>query len=277
MRKMALVEQAVLDRLRQKQIIQAIQQPELASMANIKAQIEETLNNSKLSDSEKLEILHRAEDRYDKIQESIGPKTLKTEIVQPELAETALSSVMLPAQYGSKFSKFKEIVSSMPSLIKKSPQNEMIIEGRTIPGSKFDDLIKHLYVPNRNLNLTGINELSAALLKASIKPNLISNKTYKQQLYHAKAQPSHSFLGAHSVGPPHPRSPSPSPSSSPPPRMSPSQASWQTLTPQQSLLIPSSVLRSSAGPRPSRLAARFSQSGKGHPPGKRPRILKLYH
>ena len=56
MRKMTLLEQAVLDRLRQKQIMQAIQQPELASMANLKAQIEETLNNSKLSDAEKLEI-----------------------------------------------------------------------------------------------------------------------------------------------------------------------------------------------------------------------------
>ena len=62
--------------------------------------------------------------------------------------------------------------------------------------------------------------------------------------------------------------------------MSPSQASWQSLTPQQSLLIPSSVQRASAGQlrvRPSRLGATFSQSGKGHPPGKRPRILKLYH
>ena len=81
--KMTLVKQAVFDRLRQKHIVQAIQQPELASMPNIKAQIEETLNKSKLTDSQKLEILHRAENCYDKIQESIGPKTLKTEIVQP--------------------------------------------------------------------------------------------------------------------------------------------------------------------------------------------------
>ena len=79
MKKIPLVELAVLDRLRGNQIRQTIQHPELASTANIKAQIEETLNNSKLSNSEKLEILHRAEDRYDKIQESIVPKTLKTD------------------------------------------------------------------------------------------------------------------------------------------------------------------------------------------------------
>ena len=57
------------------------------------------------------------------------------------------------------FSKFKEIVATMPGLITKSPKNEMIIEGRTISGSKFADLIKYIYVPNRNLNLTGLTEL----------------------------------------------------------------------------------------------------------------------
>ena len=92
------------------------------------------MKNSKLSHSAKLEILHRAEDRCYKILEIIGPKTLNTEIMQTELAETALSRVLLPAQYATKFSMFKEIVACIPRLIKKSPQNEMIIEGRTIPG-----------------------------------------------------------------------------------------------------------------------------------------------
>ena len=202
MRKMTLVEQAFLDRLRQKQIMLAIQLPEMASMATIKAQIEENLNNSKLPDAETLEILHRAQDRFDKIQESVGPKSLKTEIAQHEIAETDLASVLLPSHYGSKFSKFKEVIASMPSLIKKSPTKVMIIEGTTIRGSKLDDPIKHLYVPNRNLNLTGLNELSAALLKANVKPNLISNKAFKQKLFHA--QPAHSFLGSPLAGPSHP-------------------------------------------------------------------------
>ena len=85
MRKMALMDQTVLDRLWQKHIMEAIQQPELTSMANMKSQIEETLKNSKLSVSETLKILHHAQDRHDKIQESVGPKTLKSEIAQPEI------------------------------------------------------------------------------------------------------------------------------------------------------------------------------------------------
>ena len=61
MKKMTLVEQAVLDRLRQKQIAQEIQQPELSAMVKIWAQIEDTLNYSKLTDTEKLDILERAQ------------------------------------------------------------------------------------------------------------------------------------------------------------------------------------------------------------------------
>ena len=111
-------------------------------MANINAQIEETQNNSKLSDSENLEILHLAEDHYYKIQEIIGTKTVTTQIVPAELAETGLSRVMLCAEYATKFSKFMETVVSMTSLIKKSSQNEMRIEGGTILGSRFSDRIK---------------------------------------------------------------------------------------------------------------------------------------
>ena len=54
---MTLVNQADLDRLRQKQIMQAIQQPEVPSMAKLKPQIEASLNKSKLSDAEKMEDL----------------------------------------------------------------------------------------------------------------------------------------------------------------------------------------------------------------------------
>ena len=60
MKKMTLVEQAVLDRLRQKQIAQEIQQPELSAMVKIRTQIEDTLSSSKLTDTEKLDILVRA-------------------------------------------------------------------------------------------------------------------------------------------------------------------------------------------------------------------------
>ena len=57
MMKMTLVEQAMLDRLPQKQIAQEIQQPKVSARVKIRTQIEDTLNNSKLTETEKLDIL----------------------------------------------------------------------------------------------------------------------------------------------------------------------------------------------------------------------------
>ena len=56
MKKRTLVEQAVLDHLRQKEIAQEIQQRELSAMVKIRTQIEDALTSSKLSDKEKLDI-----------------------------------------------------------------------------------------------------------------------------------------------------------------------------------------------------------------------------
>ena len=79
MKKLTLVEQAVLERPRQKQIPQEIQQPELSAMVKIRTQIEETLSNSKLTDTEKLDILERAQEKYIMLKDSMRPT--KTPIV----------------------------------------------------------------------------------------------------------------------------------------------------------------------------------------------------
>ena len=71
MKKMRLVEQPVLDRLRQKQIGQEIQQPELSATVKIRTQIEEKLSYSKLTDTEKLDIFERTLEKYGKIKDSM--------------------------------------------------------------------------------------------------------------------------------------------------------------------------------------------------------------
>ena len=80
MKKITLVEQAELDLLPQKQIAQEIQQPELSAIVKIGTQIEDTLTNSKLTDTEKLHILERAEEKYGKLKDSMGPT--RTQIVE---------------------------------------------------------------------------------------------------------------------------------------------------------------------------------------------------
>ena len=71
---MTLVEEAVLDCLRQKQIAQEIQQPEISAMGKIMTQKEDTLSNSQLPDTEKFYILECAEKRYGKRMVSMRTK-----------------------------------------------------------------------------------------------------------------------------------------------------------------------------------------------------------
>ena len=115
---MTLVEQAVLDRLRQKQIAQEIQQPELSAMVKIRAQIEDTLSSSKLTDTEKLDILERAQEKYGKLKDSMRPT--KTPIVEESGTAPAtidvtpseppmFQAVNLPANRKKKFNKFLKI------------------------------------------------------------------------------------------------------------------------------------------------------------------------
>ena len=70
---MTLLEQEQLDTLSQKQIADEIHQPELRGMVKIRAQMEDTLNNSQLTATEKLDILKPAQDNYNKVEESVRP------------------------------------------------------------------------------------------------------------------------------------------------------------------------------------------------------------
>ena len=70
---MTLVEQAVFDRLRQNHIAQEIQQPELSLWVMFRAQIDDILNNNKLTDTEKLDIRGLAQEKYGKLEESVRP------------------------------------------------------------------------------------------------------------------------------------------------------------------------------------------------------------
>ena len=272
MKKMTLVEQGVLERLRQKQLSQAIQQPELSSMVNIKAHIEDMLNNSTLSDEEKLQLLERAQERYGKLKvmmpparaaaaEAIAPANA---VAAPTAAEgdvatgTMLDASMLPTQYAKKFARFQKFVGNNPTLISKNAQNEMIVEGKILTGSNFDDLIRNLYLPNKKLNVTGSDQLTSALSKASLSPSIVSNRDIKEGLSTPKRGSSSSTFQTPAKG-------SPKTSDSPEPHKR-IRGDTPSIPPLK-FTLPFAKSSSST-----------SQHGNGsRPPGKHPRILKLYH
>ena len=174
-------------------------------------------------------------------------------------------SLKLPANRSKKFAKFLKFVDENPSLIAKNDQNEMILEGKRLAGSNFDHLIRNLKVAKAEYNLTGIFDLTHALSKAKLSPSAISNTKFKSLGSPSKSPQFHS---------PQAKSPPRAASSSP--------TTTETVHPLPPLKVgkhgrPLHVPPRQTGPSSKTGKGGQSKDGNGRiPPGKRPRMLKLY-
>ena len=250
-------------------------------MVNIKAHIEDMLNNSTLSDEEKLQLLGRAQERYVKLKVTMPPvraaaaEAVANAVAPPTAEEaeevatgTMLDASMLPQQYAKKFARFQKFLGNNPKLIAKNAQNEMIVGGKVLTGSNFDDLIRNLYVPNKKYNITGSVQLTSALAKAALSPTIVSNRDIKMGLATSKEESSDSTFHTPRGEPRNPFEPPHSPYI---PiarkRARPSTPSLRSAEKANKIAFPFKGFIGGT-----------SQYGKGgHPPGKHPRILKLYH
>ena len=127
----------------------------------------------------------------------------------------------------------------------------MIVQGKVILGSNFDDLMRNMYVRSQSHNLTGLTDLMNALRRVNVPTNFLSNKdaiTILKPTY--KATPSRPLKTPVHV--PHKRRKQVSPAS------------------------PTQVRSSQKVESEEEETFHSPQEGKGHPPGKRPRVLFLY-
>ena len=308
---MTLVEKAVLDRLRTKQLTQSIQQPELRNLVEIQAHIENLLTNSKLSDDEKVTLLQAAQNRFKKFKEGLYSHVSET---TPEETLTApapdvgppapvaapthtpsktysklFGTVNLPKMFQNKFGALKNFLEDRPDLVRKNEKNEMVLEGKPIDGSNFDDLIRNLYIKNQRYNLEGNKEFLSTLRKSNMSPSFISNKLVFSIFSPENPSPPHHRSTA-SRGSKRlktssaPTSTSATTSTSAPPK----ESGW----PLFNMTNPFARYATTSHKKESKRGGEGedylsgdegdpeNQSGKGKrhpPPGKQPRILKLYH
>ena len=80
----------------------------------------------------------------------------------------------------------------------------MVVEGKTLEGSNFDDLIRNLYLHNTKYNLTGIHDFSQALSKANLSTSSISNSKFKQLMTPTKQTQFHTPAISTQKSPAHP-------------------------------------------------------------------------
>ena len=119
-----------------KKIVQEIPQPELCANVKIRIQIEDTVNNRKLTDTEKRDILERAQEKYVKLEESVCRAKMpyvEEAAAEPGWVEGAPSTALmfqshkLPANRRKKFTKLVMLEDANPNIVAKKDQNECFL------------------------------------------------------------------------------------------------------------------------------------------------------
>ena len=308
--KKVLIDEGELDRLQQRQLRDY--SPELQSMARLQTQMAEVLARKDLSPQDKLSMLSGQQSRFDKIKKDIGvlsggpaptpaiatpkpdhPKEKaeddeeeeKDEELEEEGGEAKLDFTFTPTtklvrqigvqpQYEQKARNLMSKIRDNPEILRASRTGEIEVNGEPVPGSNFDDLFKSMVGRKQNLNLPGIAQFLGALRQMGVRSNELSGnevkEIYKGTKPHGGIQSRLAALrGNEQVGTEEalgedkffnldegayatPKEHRPQPSTSAIPRRKPA--------------IPAAAASSSKN----------QQSGKGYPPGKRPKILYVY-
>jgi len=305
---MTLIEREELDRLRAKQIRDY--SPVLAELVAIKTEMERVLRGGNLAPDDRVKVLNLLHSRFDSIYRQLkyngtapladgaqplapalaaaapvlpapilapiplepavdevmhegpvpelvapleepaaeevaaAPRQFRTIATQSEaaLAWPSRAELSIPGNMEKKFSRLTEMLSRYPHLINRNEQNELVLSGKPVPGSNFNDLMTSLFSRLKsNLNLEGEQEFIEHLRQAQVHADDVSTKESKRLL---EKEEEDEFADVPS---------------------SPKQSgTGRKKRPHSTPKLP-----------PSKPIA--SPKKLGPPPGKRPRILRLYH
>ena len=212
--KYTLIEKGELDRLRQKQVRD--HNPTLMTLANLKDKMDDVLVNEQLGSSERVKLFDSLMSSFQTLKQGAplvatrGPdveqivkeepkiKTTKEEvpadqssvkdIVEPTpvkskseedtqiLEKQVWKGINLANRHINSFNELKKYVDGNPGLISKNKKGELVLEGKTIPNSNFDDLVRNLYYSARSQNLTGRPQFLSTLKSISVPLKLIKSK-----------------------------------------------------------------------------------------------------
>ncbi|KAF0143334.1 MAG: hypothetical protein FD143_3436 [Ignavibacteria bacterium] len=198
---MALVEEAELERLRQRQIKEY--SPALKSLTQIQEQIEKLFDEPTLTDEAKSRILSNLQERFGflltKYKTSIAPvldpAPLQLPLPETEKAQPALANnigeaeqggndthkipnqaqAKIPSQFSRKFELLREFLEEHREEISTNEKQEIVIDGEPIEYSSFPDLLRCLYVRNPSMNTIGLPQFHLKLHGLAADPQMFSH------------------------------------------------------------------------------------------------------
>jgi hypothetical protein len=214
---MTLIEEAELERLRQRQIKEY--NPSLRSLAQIQDQIEKLFDDPELTDEGKCKILSLLHERFGALltQYKNSPaaaaqvpeaKPVQIDIKaqeEPNLDDSSVDEDMeneakgqapivpkipslkdanIPTQFAKKFEIFQSFLKDHEDQISSNDQNELILDGQSIKGSSFLDLLRSFYVRNQDMNLIGLQQFQNKLHDINASLDMFSHRETLSTLTH---------------------------------------------------------------------------------------------
>lgn len=131
MKKMVLLEQAEVDRLRQRQIRDY--DPNLSAMARAQTQLEAILaDHDMLSDEDKLSLIDQLSQKFTKLKKTAGP------LDQQSPAAAAPDSSISPKDYNV----LMTLILNNPDIVSSDAKGQMVLNRKSMRGTNLEEIVK---------------------------------------------------------------------------------------------------------------------------------------
>ena len=107
----------------------------------------------------------------------------------PPLVIPSMEELKITNTYRNKFEKISDEIRKQPHKINVAHTGEIILNGKVIPNSSFNNLIRGLFIRNKDSNNQGDEAFIKFLNDINISPELISHRVPKN-IYHSLLTPN---------------------------------------------------------------------------------------
>ena len=187
-RKMVLLEQAEVERLRQKQIRDY--NPTLSAMARAQGDLENILTNNKLTGEEKMILLQEAQQRFTHLKSTMGPIAGAPSVSLAQ-AQTKPSDVKVADDTATEgdLDSVKYMIADHPKVMRANKSGELVFKGRRVAGSSFQDLFDSLSA-SKQIDQPGMSQFIAGLKLLNAPSDVIRNPIISSHLSTPDSDPN---------------------------------------------------------------------------------------
>ena len=213
LRKMVLLEEGELERLRQRQLKEY--DPTLSAMAKAQMDLETILDSTKLTTLEKYTLLQDAQLRFKKLQGNIGPITSEvptarvelpaaptqslTEPPPPEKPSKSIAEASAPEKPSKSIAEatapvkpsdldaLKSWISQFPNVIRSNARGELVINKHAVPGSSFAQILETA-VSGTKFSAPGFDKFVQGIKKIDQPLPFIKNEPFLELLVERKSE-----------------------------------------------------------------------------------------